>query len=139
MTRRDSAESMDKSKMATSRIRDSEDAIITEKKLRVTYANNKTRSDNILKGAGNYIAKYYRPSASCATSYLLRRFPFIEWVSGYNVKTDAVKDLIAGLTVSVHLRSRSDSTYSEPNFPFSRLELSIFLKVDDQLFWIMSN
>ena len=104
MTRRDSAASWPEQNTARGAF---DDAIITEKKLRVAYTNNKTRSDNILRGAGNYIAKYYRPSKSCATNYLLKRLPIIKWVSGYNLKTDAVKDLIAGLTVS----TRSSNVY----------------------------
>ena len=74
---------------------------MTEKKLRIAYANNKTKADNVLKSAGNYFVKYYKPNKTCAKNYMLKRFPIIKWVTGYNLKTDAIKDLIAGLTVSL--------------------------------------
>jgi hypothetical protein len=59
------------------------------------------RSDNVFKSTANYCAKYYKPSGSCMKNYFFKRFPFFNWILSYDIKSDLLKDLVAGLTVRV--------------------------------------
>lgn len=57
------------------------------------------KSDNVFRSTANYCAKYYKPSGSCMKNYFFKRFPFFSWIISYDIKTNLLKDLIAGLTV----------------------------------------
>lgn len=57
------------------------------------------KSDNILRSTANYCAKYYKPTPSCMKSFFFKRFPFFSWIISYDIKSDFLKDLVAGLTV----------------------------------------
>jgi hypothetical protein len=74
----------------------------TVKSLEQKYSYENEKSDNALKGAKNYMFKYYKPSGNCMMNYFLARFPFFDWIRFYDFKQNFVKDLIAGLTVILH-------------------------------------
>jgi hypothetical protein len=73
--------------------------IFTEKDLRERYSFSKIASNDALKGGINYVAKKYRPSRVCLLNFLFERIPFISWIQTYDVKTNLLKDIIAGLTI----------------------------------------
>jgi hypothetical protein len=79
-----------------------DDEIFTEKSYSELYSIKPVESENILIGTFHYIKKYYKPSGQCATNYLLKRIPILEWLPKYNVKEDLIADLIAGTTVTIH-------------------------------------
>lgn len=57
------------------------------------------KSDNVLRSTANYCAKYYKPTPSCMKNFFFKRFPFFSWIISYDIKSDFLKDLVAGLTV----------------------------------------
>jgi hypothetical protein len=68
----------------------------SEKVLQQDFAFTQLKSDNILRSGLNYVKKNYRPSSLCFKIYFFKRFPFFEWIIGYNVKECLIKDIIAG-------------------------------------------
>ena len=78
---------------------ESERPVLNEKILKEKYSFNKLKSNNALVSAKNYCFKYYKPSPNCLASYLLKRVPFFKWIFTYDVKTNLLKDIIAGLTI----------------------------------------
>ena len=72
---------------------------IKENYLDEVFSSKKQKSENIVKNAAHYAAKYYRPNGACAFRYLFRRLPILSWIRTYNIKDFLLKDTSAGLTV----------------------------------------
>ena len=66
-----------------------------------TYELGEHKSENVFLSAGRYLKKYYKPNRENISRYFLKRFPFFDWIRTYDLKSDLVKDLTAGLTVSI--------------------------------------
>jgi hypothetical protein len=74
---------------------------ISEHELVERYALHPAKSQNILYSVKHYMTKYYKPSWLCMKNYTLRRIPFLEWITKYDVKQNLLKDIISGLTIGV--------------------------------------
>jgi hypothetical protein len=77
--------------------------ILTEKDLREKYSFSKIPANDALKGSINYVTKRYKPSPICMLNFLYDRIPFIKWIQTYDMKTNLLKDIIAGLTIGKSL------------------------------------
>jgi hypothetical protein len=75
--------------------------ILNEKILKDRYTFDKLESDDALKSTGRYCMKYYKPSRTCFSNYMLDRIPFLRWIRQYDPKECLLKDIIAGLTIGI--------------------------------------
>ena len=78
---------------------ESQQVDLTEKYLEENFYFQKLKSENVLKSTAHYMRKYYTPSLSCGLTYFYKRLPFFKWIQDYNIKTNIIKDIVAGLTV----------------------------------------
>lgn len=74
---------------------------ITIEDLDKKFVPAKLESDNVLKSAGHYCFKYYKPSGPCLGSFILDRLPIIQWLREYNLKENTLPDLISGITIGI--------------------------------------
>jgi len=75
--------------------------ILNEKILKDKYIFAKLESDDVLKSTRRYCLKYYKPSRTCFSNYLLDRIPFLRWIRQYDPRECLLKDIIAGLTIGI--------------------------------------
>ena len=73
----------------------------TARTLEEKYGFKKVQSDNLLKSTTNYVKKYYTPSGDCLRDYFYARFPIFYWIFRYDLKGNAMKDIVSGVTVSL--------------------------------------
>ncbi len=67
------------------------------------YTFNNKPSNNVITSTHTYVKKYYRPSRECMGGYFYKRFPFFKWIQNYKLKENIVKDIVAGVTVSISI------------------------------------
>jgi hypothetical protein len=67
------------------------------------HSSKKLKSNNAIRSAAHYVSKHYKPSRSCSSRFILKRFPILDWIRSYNIKECFFRDIIAGLTVIILL------------------------------------
>ena len=75
--------------------------VMSAKYLESNYQYKDFQGQNPAKSTIKYVKKYYKPSKTCCSNYLLKRIPFINWIINYDLKEALLKDLIGGITVGI--------------------------------------
>lgn len=74
---------------------------LNEKDIAQKYTFKPLQSDNIFKGANNYLKKNYTPSKACCWRVFNARLPVVSWLTKYNIRNNLLKDVIGGVTIGI--------------------------------------